>query len=285
MRIKELAQAMKTPQERGVLVNRLFGEPYIKEGRLYIKQNATYGRGNRLNRRDLTAEAYLIGLEPLTMKDICLDLIKALNNAGISNNLAYRAGLTDEQESDEMCKEDSEYFRKYGRIRRVILEDIEIHEQRKTSSIYLPNLEEVFILEDFCIINDPCSKDMRILPKVVRLNRETTRNILEAYKIGLEKICMTPFEEEYQRRMDKKRKAEEKSFSKMNLEFERLRKVEEKRLIRARKKPIQFTLGEKQDLMDKIAEQEEEMDQLRKEIRNEPYRGDYGTRRVTFIFA
>lgn len=286
MNINELSQSMGSPRGRKVLVGRLFGEPYMKEGVLHIKQTAFYS--HNIYRPDPDYQACLVGMEPLRMQDVCSDLIRAIENSGIYNGLKFIVGLEDEQTPEQIMKKESERYEKYGCNVSTTFYDMVMHNPRNTAKIFLPDSKEVFNVQNYIVSGDRSSEDIRVVSMLEELNGTKTTDILEAYRMNIERACLTPFDKEYERM----RKEREEEMHKKDLEWKaKMKKREElaeKRRIAKRKKPVTITAGEREDLYSNLEELKQEIvnqkEEFDKKLRKS-YRPSCGqTLRVNILF-
>jgi hypothetical protein len=260
---RTLVKKMKSPLERGILKRRLFGELIIKQGTLYIEQDANYfprSYNFRNLMREADTQAKLIGMKPLRLEDVCSDFIKAIENAGIFSGLKYNVGLTDEDFKDKKQRDKYMQDKKRGNYLYWDLPLLSPTTRQKlySSSISLLDSTEVFSIENFFSIGS-YGDYMRILPKVDELNGVSTSFILSAYRMNIKKMSLTPFEKSYREILTRIEEGRERNmairderYRRQELLAEHLRKVE-------RKKPAIISVGEKEDMDAKITELSEKL--------------------------
>ncbi len=180
---------MKTPQERGIIADCLFGKNYIKEGRLYLSRQAELpnsifvdimgelGRGDCQNVELFTQRAAeLIGLKPLKAKKVCLDLVQALNNLEIEN-LDYKIP------SEKPLKDRLEKARDLPSCGIINLLYTGL-----TCTIHSSEDEDLFAIG---FPEEWASEELVVSPKTRTLQRLPLKDILEAYERNLSPLTKT----------------------------------------------------------------------------------------------
>lgn len=180
---------MRTPQERGILADCLFGENYIREGALYLKREpqipnfiladvlGELGREGA-NVVELYVEkiARYIGLRPLKAKDACLDLGNSLDNIGL-RELNFEIPTEDRVNAD---------LKKAGDLPMCGLTNLLYG--GLTCTIQSSGGRILFTIG---FPEDMASEELVISPKVSAIRGIPAQEILKAYHENLKGLCKT----------------------------------------------------------------------------------------------